>query len=167
MQKSLLQERQDQKIQDLKLELEVMKKQHKQEIMKYKIDVEERDNRIEIMLNVMKSNETNPGAVKPERELISESEFRGDVDSAKEELRQAKQKIKRLNRELDEKVARINQLEDNVVGHVEDKRCKIQLFFMCFLLYIYLHYFCYFSFLNTNTFFDREIEYFFIQLSNH
>ena len=121
-----MQGRLDKKVQDLKLELEVLKKQQKQELMKLKIDIEERDNRIEIMLNLMKKNESKQNSLKniPIQEAESEIEFNGDVEAVKQQLREARNKIKRLNKELDEKVARINQLEDNVMGHVEDKRCK-------------------------------------------
>ena len=121
-----MQGRLDKKVQDLKLELEVLKKQQKQELMKLKIDIEERDNRIEIMLNLMKKNESKQNSLKniPIQEAESEIEFNGDVEAVKQQLREARNKIKRLNKELDEKVARINQLEDNVMGHVEDKRCN-------------------------------------------
>lgn len=117
----------DKKVQDLKLDIDVLKKQHKQEIMKQKIDIEERDNRIEIMLNLMKNSDSkakNQMVDQNQLDNESESEFKGDLESIRQQLKQAKNKIKRLNKELDQKVARINELEDNVMGHVEDKRCK-------------------------------------------
>lgn len=119
-----MQEKLDKKVQNLKLELEVLKKQHKQELLKLKIDIEERDNRIEIMLKLMKKNESNKNS-RIIHQQEPESEINGDIESVKQQLIDARNKIKRLNKELDQKVARINELEDNVMGHVEDKRCKI------------------------------------------
>lgn len=122
-----MQTRLDKKVQDLKLDLDVLKKQHNQEIIKKNIDIEERDNRIEIMLNLMKKNDSKSQGL-PDNlgaEVMSESELNGDLETVRQRLREAKVKIKRLNRELDQKVARINELEDKVIGHVEDKRCIV------------------------------------------
>lgn len=108
------------------MDLDVLKKQHNQEMIKQKIDIEERDNRIEIMLNLMKNNDSKSKTLIQENlggEVMSESELKGDLETVKQRLREAKSKIRRLNKELDQKVARINELEDNVIGHVEDKRC--------------------------------------------
>ena len=123
-----MQEKLDKKVQNLKLELEVLKKQHKQELLKLKIDIEERDNRIEIMLKLMKKNESNKNS-RIIHQQEAESEINGDIESVKQQLIDARNKIKRLNKELDQKVARINELEDNVMGHVEDKRCKKLIFY--------------------------------------
>ena len=121
-----MQDRLDKKIQALKQELEDVKREHKREVFNLNINIDERDERIKILLNTMKSDESRRQVQEEvQADLVSESEFKGDLETVKGKLREAKLKIKRLNRELDEKVARINELEDNVMGHVEDKRCKV------------------------------------------
>lgn len=95
----------------------------RQEILRLQIDVEERDNRIE-MMRALKKNDESQQDIGMEIVSVSEEGQRNSVDT-RGRLKEFKIKIKRLNNELDDKVRRINELEDLIKGQVHERECNI------------------------------------------